>query len=32
MQTKADLFGTNKKYDILQKSKCMPMLKSEKVT
>ena len=32
MQTKAHLFGPNKKYGILQKSKCMPILKSEKVT
>ena len=32
MQTKAHLFGPNKKYGILQKSKCMPIVKSEKVT
>ena len=32
MQTKAHLFGPNKKYGILQKSKCTPTLKSEKVT
>ena len=32
IQTKAHLFGPNKKDGILQKSKCMPILKSEKVT
>ena len=32
MQTKAHLFGPNKKYGILQKFKCMPIFKSEKVT